>query len=1076
MLVVALASQAMMLHAAGVTARLSGNVVDQQAAVIAGATISAVNEATGLARMATSSSSGYYQLLELPIGSYRLEVEAPGFRKYIQEGIVLSANQSARNDVLMTIGAVSEQVTVKGEASIIDTSVSGLRYTIDPKRMTEIPLVGRNILSLAALLPGAIMTGDNVFDTSAQSVASGVNNSSRIFINGSRSMYNVFQLDGVDFTGANYEASPGRYPPPDSIEEVSVLTTGFKAEFGAGTSMFNAVTKSGTNQFHGSASDFIRNNAFNARSFFDPSTISQYQYNQFGATIGGPVIKNKTFFFFSYAGLRGRLGNSPNTSVVPSAAQRSGDFSGTGITLTDPITGKPFLGNKIPQSRLDPTAQKVLSAFVPLSNAGNNEYIYTFPTVDEFNQYLFNVDHSFTANSRLSVRGLTTYGNYITPPALPGFTQSNPLHPSNLVITHTQTLGPSMVNEARAYVERYYSPSLQTQLTNVTASDLGFQNHPVPYSSQVPGISVDNYFSVGNGGSGTTWSLGNKYGFEDGLTMVRGRHTIKVGGSYRTSRYAEWGEWGTLGGYDFNGNVTGDALGDYLIGSPASYLQRSEYNLSINRYSVIGYAQDDYKVTSRFTLNAGFRWDFNANPKERTGQIAFWVPQNFYTNTYSTLYPNMPPGQLYSGDPGMPDRVGSNHYADWGTIGPRVGFSYDLFGNGKTVVRSSFGIFSVPVDLQQVNNASERPPFILLTTLNYPPSFANPFQGRTDPFLTFKQGTQYDVSSLYPINPSPDAIDYRNGYSEQWNVTVEHQLGNDFKGSISYVGSHALALWRCPGVNPATYIPGVDADGQPLSTVQNVNSRYPMAPYYQDVYFCKTDATRKYDSMQIVAEKRFSHGWTVSGNYSLANSMSWNDDGARQRIQNELDAYAEYARTNSSVRHSATISWVYELPKFAEHNLAGSFTNGWEFSGVTSVRSGFPYNLYTGTDNSMTGVGNDRPDQVLPTAGISGGRSTSATVAEYFNTAAFVPNAIGKFGSVGYNSMTGPGSFNTDAALVKRFPITETIAVQFRTEAFNLFNHANFGNPDPTLNSPTYGQIRTASPGRILQFALKFTF
>jgi hypothetical protein len=363
-----------------------------------------------------------------------------------------------------------------------------------------------------------------------------------------------------------------------------------------------------------------------------------------------------------------------------------------------------------------------------------------------------------------------------------------------------------------------------------------------------------------------------------------------------------------------------------------------------------------------------------------------------------------------------------------------------------------------------------------LTTLNYPPSFENPFLGRTDPFLTFHQGTQYDVSALYPINPSPDAIDYRNGYSEQWNFTLEHQFGSDLKGSISYVGSHAAALWRCPGVSPATYIPGVDANGNPLSTVENTNDRYPMAPYYQDVYYCKTDASRTYSSMQFVVEKRFSRGWTVAGNYSYANAMSWNDDGARQRLQNELDAKAEYARTNASVRHNAAVSWVYETPKFVDGRATGLLLNGWEVSGVATLRSGFPYNLYTGTDNSLTGVGNDRPDQVQANSGLSGGRSTAAKVAQYFNTAAFVPNQIGAFGAVGYNAMTGPGAFNIDAGLMKKFALTERYALQFRSEAFNLFNHPNFGNPDPTLNSPTYGQLNSASPGRILQFALKFMF
>ncbi len=1064
------------IQAADVTARLSGVILDPSGATVAGAAVAAINDATGLRSAAVTSEMGRYVLLQLPVGSYHLEVEAPGFRKYLQQGIVLAANQSARNDITMILGTVSDQITVQAEASIVDANVSELRIAIDPQRMSEIPLVGRNIIGLAAMIPGTIMTGDDVFNVSATSVQAGANNSSRVFINGSRSMYNVFQLDGVDFTGGNYEASAGRYPPPDSIQEVSVLTTGFKAEFGGGTSMFNAVSKSGTNSFHGGAWEFLRNNAMNARSFFDPSKLSQYQYNQFGASLGGPVIRNRTFFYFSYEALRGRLGNSPNRSVVPDQSQREGDFSASGITLNDPLTGSAFPGNRIPSARLNSTALQVLNAFVPQPNASDNQYLYTFPTKDEFNQYLWNVDHSFTANSRLSVRGLWTRGDYISPPALPGFLQDSKTSPTNVSISHTQVFNPTTINEARAYMQREFGSGIQVQSTTISASDLGFRNNPVPPSTAVPGIDVDNFFSLGNSGSGTTYNLSQKWGYEDNVTLVRGRHTLKFGGSFRTARYAEWGEWGTRGDFEFTGSVTGSALGDFLIGAPASYLQRNNLNMSISRYTLIGFAQDDLKVTPRLTLNLGFRWDVNANPKEKHGQIAFWMPELFYSNTRSTLYPNMPPGQLYTGDPGVPDRVGSNHYGDWGTVGPRVGFAYDLTGDGKTVLRASFGIFSVPVDLQQVNNASERPPFQIVATVNYPKSFQEPFQGRVDPFINFNQGKDFDFSSLLPINPAPDAVDYRNGYSQQWSVTLERQIAKDVKASVSYLGSHALALLQCPGIAPARYIPGVDATGQPLSTLDNIDSRRPFAPYWQDVYYCKTDATRKYDSLQFMAEKRFSRGWTLSGNYSLANAMSWSDDGTRQRTQDENNAYAEYARTNTSVRHSAAITWVYNAPNFTENRLGGVFVNGWEFSGITTLRSGFPFSLRTGTDNSLTGTDHDRPDQILPDGTLPSDRSRSSRIAEYFNTGAFLPNRIGHFGNVGYNSLTGPGSFNIDAGLMKRFAISEHMGLQFRSEAFNLLNRPTFGNPDRFLNSNTFGQLVSAGPGRILQLGLKLTF
>lgn len=810
------------------TARISGVIRDQQQAAIPGAQVTITNEATGLRRQVTSSPTGEYIILELPVGAYRLEVEASGFRKFEQTGITLYVNQSARNDVTMTVGELTQAVTVHETVGMIDANISEVKHTVDSARITEIPLVGRNILALAALMPGVITT------SMPTGVGSSTGVQTAIFVNGNRAFTNMFQLDGADFTGTSYYNQPGKYPAPDAVEEFTILTNAYKAEYGQGAAFVNVVSKSGTNEFHGTLWEFLRNNVLNARNFFGGPTTNKYQYNQFGVGVGGPVIKNKTFFFFSYEGLRGRLGNAPSTSIVPTPAQRGGDLSSISKQLIDPAGGAPFPGNLIPPSRLDPTAKKVLDTFIPQPNASLNQYIFAFPSHDDYNQYMFKVDHSITDRSRLSLRGITSLGHRESAySSFPGFVNIQEIHPSNLTLGHTQVFSPTMLNEFRATVQRVYAPYTMNQFNPVTRDELGFKTTPVPYTPNLPGTSVTGYFSVGSGSGGIPW-LENKYLAQDAFSLVHGRHTLKLGGEFKRSRFAAWGEYGTWGSFGFSGELTGNALGDYLVGLPASYGQRSPFTETFTNYSIVGYGQDDFKITSRLTLNLGFRYEFHANPKEKHGKEGFWVPGNIPSGIVSQVWPNAPPGRMFVGDPGMPDRTGYNHWATWGVLGPRIGFAYDLFGDGRAAFRGAFAISNMPMDLQMAGNDTETPPFDMIVSLNYPPSYSNPFLGRVDPYPSWKPHTLYDMSKLLPMVAYPNCLCYRNGYSEQWNFTLERQFKSDVKVSVAYVGMHGLGLWRYPIINQAIYIPGVDANGNPLSTVQNTNSRRPYAPYYLD--------------------------------------------------------------------------------------------------------------------------------------------------------------------------------------------------------------------------------------------------
>ncbi len=1049
------------------TARLSGVVKDPQGAQVPNAKLVLTHEQTGQQRETHSSSSGEYVFLDVPVGVYRLEVEAPGFSRYVQSGIVLSVNRSPRNDVTLTVGSLVQELVVKADASMVEAATSELKQTVDNARMTEIPLAGRNVLALASLMPGVITTGmpDGV----------GNFNQTKVFINGNRFVHNNFQLDGADFTGTSYYSQPGRYPSPDAVEEFTMLTNAFSAEFGQGAAVINAATKSGGNEFRGTLWEFVRNHNLNARNFFGGPTTNKYQYNQFGAAVGGPIIRQKTFFFFTYEGMRGRIGNAPSASTVPDAALRAGNLSAITRRVVDPTTNAPFPNNTIPASRLDPVAQKMLAALVPLPNTAGSRFTIAFPTRDEFNQYLFKVDHSLTARSRLTVRGVTTTSQNISLYSpFPGFERSTQTHPSNLTVSHSHIVSPTQLNEFRATVQRIYDPRYRMPKLPVTSAELGFKINPVPYSAVPPEARISGYFNLGSR-DGTIWQLENKYAVGDSFSWVKGKHVLKFGGEYKRARFAQWGEYGTRGRFTFSNDLSGAAMANYLLGLPSAYSQRSPMNFSNSSYSLIGYVQDDLKITRRLTVNLGLRYEFHANPKERENKLAFWVPETFASGRRSKVFPNAPLGLLFVGDEGMPDRGGWNHYKTAGVIGPRIGFAYDVTGAGRTVIRAAYGLFNVPMDLQMVANSTQMAPFDMIVTVAYPRSYASPFDGRVDPFPTWKPKIQYDLTPLYPIEVYPNSLSYRNGYSQQWNFTVEHAVRRDVKASLSYVGMHALRLWYWPKINTARYIPGTDAAGRPLSTTTNTNARRPFAPYYADIYLFGSDATRKSNSLQLMVQKRFTGGLTIMGSYTASNTMSWWDDGHQGFPQNPNDFFANYARADTDVNHRAVISWVYQLPKFTRNHAAGFALNGWEFSGSSTFQAGFPFDVRSGVDNSLTGNGWDRPD-VVGDWRISGNRSKGEKIAKYFNTAAFAQNKIGQFGNVGRNALRGPGLINIDTGLFKRFAVTERSHFQFRLEAFNTLNRANFNNPDATLTSPTYGQILSAGPARTLQLGLKYLF
>ncbi len=1059
---------AVSLVAADVTGAIDGIVKDPSGAVAPGVGVTATNTGTNAVFRSKTDSAGIYSLRGLPAGLYQLGTEPKGFKKYVAKDLRVQVNETLRVDVALQVGDVAQTVEVSGAAQTVDTESITLKSVVDEQRIESLPLNGRNPTQLMQLVAGVQSDVLNSNVTSGTTYP-GV---TPVSVNGGRANTTNYILDGAQ-NNDHYSNAPNPMPNPDALQEFSVQTNAFSAEFGRNVGgIVNAVTRSGTNQLHGSAFEYVRNNALNEPNYFAPANPDGSKQddglkrNQYGATVGGPVMlpkiydgRNRTFFFFSYQGTTIRQSPSKVQQQVPTNEQRAGDFSALGRPITDPFNGgSPYPNNKIPSSEFSPVSTAILNSYIPAPAAGQSTISYALPNNLDDDQFLVRVDQDITSKNRLSGRFFTSKANQQAFLAAGNYFSSQPgsgWRNTSVSGTDTHTISPTIVNTALFSYNRTYNLN-QPILPSKGFADLGAQM----YNDKTPEIylQVNGYFLLDT--NDTNSFLREEFQVNDTVRWTKGPHQLSMGGEYGHGLGDINNDYRANGYFSFDGSApfTSDALADFTVGKFYNLTQGvGEYkNTRFNIFSA--FAQDSYRVTRRLTLDLGFRWDPFFPYTDLHGKMATYHP-----GAQSSRYVNAPPGILYAGDPGLPPGVFPRQ---WTNFGPRVGLAWDVFGDGKTAVRAGYGIYYDHPNTISTNAQANQAPFGTVVNVNgnASNSLSNPYAGGTNPFPSSVTPPK-DVPFLLPDVAYMATAGLRNAQLQSWNLTVERQLLGNIIARIAYAASKGSRLASLREGNAGVYIAGSS-----LTTDQ----RRPLYPNFGQMTLVEPGDNSSYHSLQLNLERRFMNRFTVLANYTWSKSIdtgSYNKQTG-QTVTNPYTRSFDRGLSDFNHAHLFNLSGLWDLPIKPVSRLAETLIGGWQLSGIVSLHSGQPFPLYSDVDNANSGIGSDRPD-LIGNPYLSGGRSLEARIQKWLNPAAFAVNTLGTFGNVGRNVFIGPGYASTDLALQKDFKVIERASIQFRAEAFNAFNRANLQNPTGDLLSGNFMVINSAFDPRILQFAVR---
>jgi hypothetical protein len=1065
------------------TSQIQGVAKDSTGAVIGGAEVKATQTDTGVSRTVISAEDGVYVLSNLAIGPYKVEVSKPGFSTYVQSGIVLQVASNQTVDVTLKVGEVAQEVQVEANAALVDTQSTSVGFVIENARILELPLNGRNPVELIQLVGAAVPAG--------QAGTAGMPGGRFISIGGGLLSGVSYVLDGALYNNP-FDALNLPFPFPDALQEFKVETSSLTAQNGlhsAGT--VSAVVKSGTNAFHGDLFEFFRNGDMNARNANAPRRDT-LKRNQYGATLGGPIIGNKLFFFGGYQGTRTRSDPANQTGFVPTTRMLAGDFSGCGFPqLHDPSTGTPYLNNQIPATQFTQQALAIVK-LLPAAQGPCGQV--SFGPVQKINEYqvLGRMDYQINNQHSLFVRYMATA--YLLPP--PYRFSHNVLDTSmgglddlaqSATIGHTYLLSNNIVNTFRIAGNRVAVHRFNDDY--FSGCDIGVKIYCfVPHQTV---LTVSGGPNIGVGTAIEATFVPSYYTVSDDISVVRGAHQFSFG--YSVFKYQHSQKANVFSGiaFGFNAIASGSGMSDLLLGRLGTLTQGLPNTTFTNKWYQGLYAQDTWKITPRLTINAGIRWEPFLPQGINNGAVYNFSWDRFNQGVRSTVFRKAPLGLLYAGDAGFNGKTGVNRRYD--QFAPRLGLALDPHGDGKTSIRASFGMFYDYPNIMIASTPTTAPPFGNTVQPPGPLNFAdpystvsggNPFPGTIGPDAPFVQ-----FGSFMAMEPNAKGTTV---YS--WNLVVQRQVGNAWLFSTTYMGNQTSHLWGSQQLNPAVIVPC--PGGAALTTCNttvNTNQRrlaYLANPqegqYLGFVDQFTSGGTGSYNALLLSAEKRFSRGLSLNANYTWSHCLG--DINAGSLVGGTGAGYQDpknrhFDRSNCSTgtldansalsldrRHIANITAVIETPRLGNRALNELAAN-WRFSTSYRVLSGAFMTVTSGIDRQLSGVGGQRADRALPNP-----QCDNPNPSCWFNPAAFTQPAPGALGNAGRASNLGPGFWEIDSALSRIFHLREGMSVEARAEAFNLTNSYRAGIPITATNNQNFGKILTAQDPRLMQLAMKFVF
>jgi hypothetical protein len=1095
------------------TSQINGSIKDSSGLAIPGAAIKATQTATGVVRTTISGADGGYVIPNLPIGPYLVEVTKEGFSKYAQTGIVLQVDTNPTVDINLRVGAVNEQVTVEANAVQVESRSTAIGQVVSNQQVAEMPLNGRDpheLIFLAGMAnyPGAgSMNSIRNYPTVVVSVAGGNGDGVSYLLDGSiwQDPYNSLSLP---------------LPFPDALQEFKVETSAMPAQYGFhATATVNAVTKSGTNEFHGDLFEFVRNGDLNARDFF-ATKRDTLKRNQYGGVIGGPIKKDKLFFFGGYQRTSLRSDGVQNTAFIPTPAMAAGDFTaaaspgcnnGRQVTLPSSLG---FVNNQISPASLSPVAQNIVKTF-PVTNDPCGRTVYGLVADQDENLYVAKVDYQ--ASSKHSIFGRFMLGDLTQSSTYDG---TNPLsintygfhdYDYGLTLGDTYLISSNIVSSFRIGANRTNIAKVPDNYKSWSA----FGANVSPLAGNIVAISATGAFGLGGGAASPgAQHNGPMPSFIEDISWVKGSHQFGFGGAIYQQRLNYFSGVNAVGTATFDASKTGLLLGDFMVGLPVTFAQGTIYGFYTRQFYDSLYAQDNWRVNSRLTLNYGIRWEPYLSPYNNRGENEHFDAASFAQNVHSSVFTNAPAGLFFPGEP----QYTSGKYINgpvWNKFFPRVGVAWDPQGNGRMTIRAGYGMYG------------DRAMMLAGTQMYFSAPFGNnvsvaggnlanpwsPIGGNPLSSLASLQGIGVYAHNLpFPLNGTyvnTDMNNFHPVYMNQWNLSIQRQIGKDWLLSANYLGNSTIHMISGENVNPSVFLGTGPCTLQTAtgpvsyptcSTTANQQNRRVLSllnpaqgQYYSGIGTIDDGGTASYEGLYLSAQKRLSHGVTAQVNYTWSHCISdvYNQNPTATGVAPPTNR--RQFRSNCvgiDLRHLFVLNLVATTPKFSNRALR-ILASDWQIAPILEMKSAAFFTVYSGTDRALTTVANQTPNFVSANP-----YPDNQNVNNWINRSAFANPDLGTYGNLGYNNMKGPGVFQLNMGLSRTFAIKEKKTIQVRAEAFNLPNHLNPFAPgaapnagqagaNVSLTAPNFGQITNDISGnnglqsgdyRVVQIAMKFVF